>query len=138
MGRTVEVKTIYHVVDQDISIYWTDTNVTTGNYYQFNSLMLRRDSYMGNLRFLKNFSAAVCELWHILYCGSDLCTLVNTRRTHTLPISKPYTITLLPLSMNNISQGVASLMSLVHKSTSIPALTSYILIWPKWLITMRW
>jgi hypothetical protein len=93
-------------------------------------------AYTGDFRFLENFSVAVCESRHILYCVQIFGPLLNNE-THALPVSKPYTITLLPLSIKSVARGIASLISSVHKSISRPELISYILIWPKWLVTIR-
>lgn len=85
---------------------------------------------MGDFRFLEKFSVAVCESRHILYCVQIFAPLVNNE-THALPVSKPYTIMLLPLSIKSVARGIASLISSVHKSINMLELISYILIWPK-------
>lgn len=62
MGQAVEVEAVGHIVDQDVSVYRTDTDITAINRHQFNSFVLRRHTtYIGEFRFLENFSAAVCE-----------------------------------------------------------------------------
>ena len=50
-GQTVEVKAVGHVVDQDITVYWTDADVTTMTSHQFYSFVLkRRDRLHGRLK----------------------------------------------------------------------------------------
>ena len=82
-GWGIEIEAIGHVVDQYVPTHWADTKVTTTSCQQCYSFApLEGTTYIGDFKFLENFSAAVCESRHFLwYWVRAFMSDVNIRHT---------------------------------------------------------